>query len=257
VTRGGGLLAYSAAKRPETAAALVIGTEILTGKVADQNLRAFAETCRAIGVRLERAVTILDERAVIAAEVRALSAAYDLVVTSGGVGPTHDDLTIDGVADAFAVDVVMSPEIEAMLRRYYKERITEGHLLMARIPRGARLVVTAAMPWPTVAMENVWILPGVPQLFALKMGVLESELGGGQAFVSQAVYTHLDEGNLKPMLDRVVAEHPAVMVGSYPQWDEPRYRTKVTFDGVSEEAVARAREALVALLPADALASID
>jgi molybdenum cofactor synthesis domain-containing protein len=240
----------------ETAAALIIGTEILTGKVADANLRALACACREIGLRLERAVTILDERPVIAAEVRELASRHDLVVTSGGVGPTHDDLTIDGVADAFEVDVTTSPEIESMLRGYYKERITEGHLLMARVPRGARLVVTSEMPWPTVVMKNVWILPGVPQLFALKMAVLKSELAGRRAFVSLSVFCHLDEGNLKPFLDRVVAEHPAILVGSYPQWDEPRYRTKVTFDGTDAEAVERARRAFAASLPDGALASV-
>ncbi len=242
---------------PRRAAALIIGNELLSGKVDDANLGVLARTLRGIGVRLDRVVTVPDERALIAEEVRLLATSRDLLFTSGGVGPTHDDVTIDAVADAFDVDAIMSPDIEAMLRGYYGAALTDGHLLMARVPRGARLVVTTAMPWPTIVMRNVWVLPGVPQIFAMKMAVVASELGGGVAFVSHAVYTTLDEGPLKPLLDRVVADHPGVEVGSYPKWREPRYRTKVTFDGLDEAPVLAARAALVALLPAETVVAID
>jgi len=237
---------------PAQAAALIIGNELLTGKIADANLVVLARTLRSIGVRLERAVTILDVRATIAAEVKELSRDYDLVFTSGGVGPTHDDVTIDGIADAFDVDVEPSAVIEAMLRGYYGDKITDGHLRMARVPVGARLVTTPEMPWPTVVMRNVWVLPGIPQIFALKMPVVLAELGGGTTrFESLAVYTMLDEGALKPLLDAVVAGHPDVELGSYPKWNYPHYRTKVTFDGVDAAAVAAACEAFRAILPED------
>src|SRR5215468_4953649 len=123
-----------------TAAALVIGNELLSGKIAEGNLQVLARELRGLGVLLRRAVLILDDVEEIAREVRALGASHDVVFTSGGVGPTHDDLTIEGVARAFGVKVVVSPEIEEMIRRYYGNRVTEGHLLMARVPAGARLV---------------------------------------------------------------------------------------------------------------------
>jgi molybdopterin-biosynthesis enzyme MoeA-like protein len=176
-----------------------------------------------------------------------------VVFTSGGVGPTHDDLTIEGVARGFGVRVVVAAEIEGLIRRYYGDRVTEGHLLMARVPDGARLVSSGAIPWPTVVMRNVWVLPGVPEVFQMKLPHVRAELGGGTPFWSLSVYTRLDEGDLKPMLDRVVAAHAEVEVGSYPKWHDPEYATKLTFDGLDESKVRAARDALVAELPAGAL----
>lgn len=235
--------------RPRVAAALIIGNELLSGKIGDANLQLLAKTLQRIGVRLVRVVMVPDELETIASEVRAMTRAYDVVFTSGGVGPTHDDVTIDAVARAFEVGVVSAAEMEELLRSYYGDAITDAHLRMARVPTGAELVTTSVMPWPTVVMRNVWILPGIPEIFAMKMPVIAETLAGGPAIVSQAVFCKLDEGNLKPLLDRVVAEHPAVEVGSYPKWQEPRYRTKVTFDAPDEAAVEQARRAFEALLP--------
>jgi len=243
--------------RRSTAAALIVGNELLGGKVADENLVVLARALRAIGVRLLRAVMVPDDRQLIAAEVRALSEAHDWVFTSGGVGPTHDDLTIDAVADAFEVAVEPAPALEAMLRDYYRERITDGHLRMARAPAGARLLTGEKMPWPTVLMRNVWVLPGVPEIFAMKMDVVVAELGRDTPLSSAALYTTLDEGNLKPWLDRVVSEHPEVEIGSYPKWREPRYNTQITFDAADPDAVERARQALQALLPAEAVVELS
>ena len=121
-----------------TAAALIIGNELLSGKIAEQNLLVLSRLLRSIGIQLRRVVMILDEIDVIRDEVAALSRDHDVLFTSGGVGPTHDDLTIEGVARAFGAGVVMSAEIERLLRGYYGAAITEGHLLMARVPEGAR-----------------------------------------------------------------------------------------------------------------------
>ncbi|MEZ4444071.1 MAG: molybdopterin-binding protein [Polyangiaceae bacterium] len=241
----------------KTAAALVIGNELLSGKIADENVVVLARTLRSLGIRLLRVDMVLDEPDVITAEVRALAQSHDVLFTSGGVGPTHDDLTVDAVAAAFDVPVIMHPDVEAKLRGYYGDRLTEGHLRMARVPEGAQLVVSGALPWPTMVMHNVWILPGVPQIFAAKMDVVRAELGGGTPFVSLAVLTKLDEGPLKPLLDRVVADFPEVMVGSYPRWQHPRYRTKITFDATDDAACGAARDAFVALLPEGALVPGD
>src|SRR4051812_17570626 len=152
-----------------TAAALIIGNELLSGKVAEANLVVLARTLRPLGILLRRVVMILDEIDVIAHEVKELASTHDAVFTSGGVGPTHDDLTIQGVARAFGVDVVIARELDDLLRAYYADRITEGHLLMARVPQGARLVSSGTVQWPTVVMKNVWVLPGVPEIFKMKM----------------------------------------------------------------------------------------
>jgi molybdenum cofactor synthesis domain-containing protein len=232
-----------------SAAALIIGTEILTGKIVDRNLGVLAKTLRQLGVRLERAVTVLDDIDVIASELRGLAARHSWVFTSGGVGPTHDDLTMDAVARAFDREVEVSAELERLIRRAYGERLREGHLLMARVPAGARLVSTADVPWPTVVVENVWVLPGVPEIFALKMKQVVEVLGVSSPFVSVAAFTTLDEGHLKPMLDRIVERFPDVEIGSYPRWNDPIVRTKLTFDGRDAARCAEARDAFVVSLP--------
>jgi molybdenum cofactor synthesis domain-containing protein len=240
-----------------TAAALIIGNELLSGKIADANLLVLARALRSLGIRLRRVVMILDELDVIAEEVRALSAAHDVLFTSGGVGPTHDDVTIEGVARAFGAGVTISPEIDRLLRQYYGERITEGHLLMARIPEGARLVSSAKIPWPTVVMRNVWVLPGVPEIFQLKMPLIRAELAGDAPFISMAVFTSLDEGQIKALLDRVVIDHEDVDIGSYPKWSDPDYKTKLTFDGLIEARVRAARDAFARGLPEGAVVRIE
>lgn len=241
----------------KTAAALVIGNELLSGKIADANLVVLARTLRSVGVELRRAVVVLDDIEVIAAEVRALSSTHDWLFTSGGVGPTHDDVTIEAVARAFDAPVEMSTQLAELLRRHYAERLTEGHLLMARVPAGARLVSGETPTWPAVVMRNVWVLPGVPEIFQIKQGVIRDELAGGAPFISLAVLTTLDEGQLKPMLDRVVADHRDVAIGSYPRWSDPECRTRLTFDGQVEERVRAARDAFAASLPAGTVVRIE
>lgn len=240
-----------------TAAALIIGNELLSGKIADKNLIVLARALRSLGVQLRRVEMILDELDVIEASVRSLASSHGWLFTSGGVGPTHDDLTIEGIARAFDAPLVVSPELDAMIRGYYGDRVTESHLLMARIPSGARLVSSPEIPWPTVVMNNVWILPGVPEIFASKVPLIREALAGGRPYLSFAVYTTLDEGQLKPMLDRVVHEYRDVDIGSYPRFNEPEYRTKLTFDGFVEERLLAARDAFAKSLPPEALVRVE
>jgi len=234
---------------PKTAAALIIGNELLSGKVDEANLGVLARALREIGVVLSRVVMVQDDAPVIAREVKELAASHDWLFTSGGVGPTHDDVTIDAVALAFEVAVVSDPTLEEMIRTHYGTRTTAGHLRMALIPEGAALEVLPEIPWPTVRMRNTWVMPGVPEAFRMKIPVVLARLGGAPAFISHAVYTKLDEGDLKPLLDRVVAEFPDVEVGSYPKWSDPTYRTKLTFDGRDDARVVAARDSFVRTLP--------
>lgn len=214
----------------KTAAALLIGNELLSGKIHEANLLELARTLRALGVKLRRAVVVPDEIDVIAEEIRALSASHDLVFTSGGVGPTHDDITIDAVARAFGARTIVDPVFESMLTEVYGDRMTDGHRRMALVPEGAELVSHDDVRWPTVLMKNVWVLPGVPEAFRMKLMVVRSRVRGAAQFFGKEVFTKMDEPDLKPLLDRVVAAHPEVDVGSYPKWFDNRYKTKITFD---------------------------
>ena len=224
-----------------TAAALVIGNELLSGKVADANVHALASCLRALGIRLAKVVMLPDDIALLAEEVRALSASHDVVFTSGGVGPTHDDVTVEAIARAFQVDVVLDPKLSELLRGVYEERITDAHLLMARVPVGAVLCGAPEVQWPTPVMNNVWILPGIPDLFRLKLLTVRAWLRGPAPFVSRALFLRTEEPLLKPILDAVVLRHPSVEIGSYPKWFDPTYRTQITFDA---EALAPAQAAL-------------
>ena len=243
--------------RPKTAAALIIGNELLSGKVDEANLGVLARALRGVGVMLARVVMVQDDIDTIAREVVALAATHDWLFTSGGVGPTHDDVTIDAVATAFGVEVVSDPALEAMIRGHYAARTTPGHLRMALVPAGAILEALPEVPWPTVRIRNTWVMPGVPEAFRMKIPVVVARLGGAPAFISHAVFTKMDEGDLKPLLDRVVAEFPDVEVGSYPKWNDPTYRTKLTFDGTESAQVLAARDSFIATLPAGEPQKVD
>jgi molybdenum cofactor synthesis domain-containing protein len=232
-----------------TSAALVIGNELLTGKVAEGNLVELARTLRALGVRLGRVVIIPDTLDAIADEVRLLSSAFDVVFTSGGIGPTHDDLTAEGVARAFEVPLRIDRTIEAMLSREHGGQLSDAHRRMALVPEGATLASTDEVAWPTVVMKNVWMLPGVPEIFRMKLSVVRAWIRGPVPFVSRAVFTQLDEAELKPLLDRVVEACPSVDVGSYPKLFDATYKTQVTFDAADRAAVDLAVERFVASLP--------
>src|SRR5206468_75333 len=118
-------------------------------------------------------------------EVRILHSAYDVVFTSGGVGPTHDDITIEAIAKAFGVPAVVDGTFEAMLQNVYGDRMTDGHRRMALIPQGAELVTHDEVRWPTVRMKNVWVLPGVPEAFRMKLAVVRDHVRGSQRFVTR------------------------------------------------------------------------
>lgn len=236
-------------RSPKTAAALVIGNELLSGKVDDVNVGVLARALRQAGIALVRVVMVEDDIDVIAREVGLLSKSHDWLFTSGGVGPTHDDVTVDAVAKAFGVPVVSHPALEGMLKAHFGERLRPGHLRMALIPQGAALEALPEVPWPTILMGNTWVMPGVPEAFRMKIPVVLARLEQAPAFVSHAVYTRMDEGDLKPLLDAVVARFPDVEIGSYPKWGDRTYKTKLTFDGRDDGRTLAARDAFVATLP--------
>ena len=230
---------------PRTAAALIIGNEILSGKIVDTNTTFLARVLFELGIELRRVVVCPDEVDTIGKDLSELRATHDFVFTSGGVGPTHDDVTIDGVAESFGRPVVRSVATEKMSHDYHGERTTEAHLRMANMPEGAEMIRSSDAPWPTVVIENVFVLPGVPEIFELKLADLRKRLDEGYEFHSHSVYTLCDEGEVAGLLERIAAHFPGVMVGSYVKWQAEDYRTKLTFDGTDPELVAKAADMLV------------
>jgi molybdenum cofactor synthesis domain-containing protein len=232
-----------------TAAIGLIGDEILSGKVVDENARLLIADLRLLGVALRRIVVLPDVLDDIATTVRALSDAHTHVFTSGGVGPTHDDLTMEGIARAFGTRVVRHPLLEHKLRAYYGDRLKERNLRMAEVPEGCALVGEdeSTLGWPVVAYRNVYILPGVPQIFRRKWEAIRERFRH-TPFHLKSVFTTLDEGSIAHHLDRVVAEHAAVQVGSYPRLDDPTYRVKITLESKEGPAVEAALAVLIELL---------
>lgn len=241
----------------ETAAFLAIGNELLTGKVIEANLAPLAKTLRGLGVELTTAEILLDHVPTLAGAIARLSQAHGLLVTSGGVGPTHDDVTIEAVAKAFGRKVVREPSLVAQVQHTFGDRMTEAHLRFADVPEGAALRLAPGIEWPTPVVENVWILPGVPEVFRMKLATLRHWVKGPVPFVSHALVLNQDEVDLKPALDIVVAAHPAVSIGSYPALFNPRYRTRITFDGTSEALVLEALEDLKARVESSRVVAVE
>jgi len=227
---------------------MIIGNEILSGKIIDTNTTFLARGLFELGIELRRVVVCPDEVETISEDLTTLRMSHDLVFTSGGVGPTHDDVTIDGVAASFGRPVVRSKAVEKMIRHYYGDRATEAHFRMANMPEGEEMIRSSDAPWPTVVIENVFVLPGVPEIFELKFTDLRKRLDRGQGFHSEAVYTLSGEGEIASLLERIAKDFPGVMVGSYIKWRAEDYRTKVTFDGNDPDKVASAANTLIAEL---------
>ena len=232
-----------------TAAMLVIGNEVLTGKVEEANVVVAAKMFFELGIALRRIVVCIDDVDVIAEDVQRLSSAYDVVITSGGIGPTHDDVTYAGVAKAFGRRLVRSVELEAMLRNYHQEKklaISDAQLRMADIVEGCRLLRSPEARWPTLAIENVYVLPGVPQIFRMKIPLIREDLDQGQRLHSLSVYTRQREGEIAALLEELEARFEGVQVGSYLAWNSELYAVKVTFDGRDEAQAKAAADAFVA-----------
>lgn len=231
-----------------TVAAVIIGDEILTGKVRDANAPLLIELCRSAGAALGRIVYVGDDVPSIAEEVARCAGRYDVVLTSGGVGPTHDDCTVDGVAHAFGVGVVRDADIERLIRAFWADRFTEAALRMADVPDGARLVYGDDGLLPLVAMRNVYLLPGIPKLFASKLRALRHEMAGEPPAAAH-LYLDSDESRIAPELRRVDDEFPTVKIGSYPRLAEPDHRLWIVLEGADPEAVNGALDRLLELLP--------
>ncbi|MCC6215032.1 MAG: competence/damage-inducible protein A [Polyangiaceae bacterium] len=241
----------------DDAALLVIGNELLSGKIRDENIVELARTLRSLGVQLARVVVVPDDMSILVAEVRELASRFGVLVTSGGIGPTHDDLTIEAVARAFDRRVVTDDRLAQMIRLAYGERCSEAHLRMALVPEGCTLATTPDVRWPTILLENVWVLPGVPEVFRSKLVVLRAWLRGPRPFVTRAVYLTLEEADVKERIDRVVAEHPEVEVGSYPKWFDSAYKTKLTFDARDPGPVDAAVRRLLELVDVSAVHRVE
>jgi FAD synthetase len=229
-----------------TAAVIIIGDEILTGKFPDENGPFAIRRLRELGVELERMVVVRDHVPTIAAEVRACAAAFDWVFTSGGVGPTHDDMTLEAIGVALDEPLVERPELVALLDRFGIPR-TPAAMRMARVPASTELVVGSADELPVLIAGNIIILPGIPRLFRNKFEHIAGRLGG-ETVATARLFTDEGETAIAERLAAMDRQAPDVRIGSYPRFGEGAHRVMVTLESRDLEALRSAAEALGAQL---------
>ena len=208
-----------------TAALLVIGDEILSGRTQDKNIAQVADWLNTQGIRLEEVRVVPDNEARIADAVNELRNTYDYLLTTGGIGPTHDDITVDSIAAAFRVPVIVHPEARRILEDYYATRggVTDARLRMARVPDGAELIPNPLSGAPGVRLHNVYILAGVPSIAANMLEALDGKLQGGRPVVSVTVGAYAAESEVADLLRETEVAHSGVAIGSYPFSRDGRY----------------------------------
>ena len=241
---------------PKTAGIVLIGNEILSGKVIDANAAYLCRELRELGVEVRRIVVVPDEVPLIAEEVAAFSKAFDFVFTSGGVGPTHDDVTIEGVARAMGVPVVRHPELVTILERYYRDAVTEAALRMAEVPEGAELITGNGLRFPNIAMRNVYVLPGVPEIFRRKFDAMRERFRDAPIHLRN-VFVRIGEGTLAEYLTRLLDAFPLLLVGSYPELSNPEYQVKVTLESRDRAYLEQALAEFLEHLPGGAIVKVS
>lgn len=240
----------------KTAGIALIGNEILSGKINDVNAAYLCRELRALGVEVRKISVIPDEVDVIAREVQQFAAAYDYVFTSGGVGPTHDDVTIEGVSRAMEVAVVRAPGLVSLLEGFYKQKLNAARLKMAEVPEGSELLGGESLVFPVILIRNVYVLPGVPEIFRQKFEAIKERFRD-RPFYLKSVFVRIGEGALADFLNDLLRARPRLMLGSYPEFSHPDYKVKVTLESQDPEYLDQALAEFVGRLPRDAVVKIE
>ena len=233
-----------------TAALLIIGDEILSGRTQDKNIAQVGGWLTLQGIRLNEVRVVPDVIERIAAAVNALRAEHDYLFTTGGIGPTHDDITVDAVAHALGVPVVVHPRARAMLEDYYSTRggLNEGRLRMARVPEGAELIENRMSGAPGIRRGNLFMLAGVPHIAVQMLESLTGTIQGGRPLLSTTLGCWTAESEVAQLLAEVERAHPGCQIGSYPFFREGRVGANFVIRSTDEDALAACEADLLARL---------
>ncbi|MEM7702840.1 MAG: molybdopterin-binding protein [Pseudomonadota bacterium] len=220
-----------------TAGLVIIGDEILSGRTHDKNISQVASWLQVQGIRLAEVRVVADDQDAIVEAVNALRARNDYLFTTGGIGPTHDDITVDAVAAALGVDVIIHPEARALLERYYADKggINEGRLRMARVPDGADLIPNRMSGAPGIRRGNVILMAGVPHITAGMLDALTGKLEGGAPLMSETVGGWIPESEVADLLRETEAAHDNCQIGSYPFFRDGKVGSNFVIRSTSEE----------------------
>jgi molybdenum cofactor synthesis domain-containing protein len=231
--------------RSVIAALVVIGEEILSGRTSDENIAYIAAYLTRIGISLREVRVVADIEAEIVAAVNELRPRFTYVFTTGGIGPTHDDVTTDAIAKAFGVEVVVDPEaVAAMRQRFSGTELTPARLRMARIPQGAELIDNAISRAPGFMLGNVIVMAGVPRIMQVMLDAVSPRLAKGRPMLARSVRIDAPEGDAAPGLAEIQSAHPEVKIGSYPFFENKRLGTYVVLRSTNGTKLATALDAL-------------
>jgi molybdenum cofactor synthesis domain-containing protein len=233
-----------------TAGLVVIGDEVLSGRTPDRNVSQIGIWLNLQGIRLAEVRIVADDMAAIGEAVMALRARHDYLFTTGGIGPTHDDITIEAIAAAFGVEVVIHPRARTVLEEYYATRggLTEARLRMARVPAGAELIENRMSGAPGIRLGNVFILAGVPHIAAQMIDALTGTLEGGRPLLSTVIGCWVPESEVAELLRGTEHSHPGCQIGSYPFFREGRVGANFVIRSTDQDRLDRCAEALAAAL---------
>ncbi len=242
-----------------TAALIVIGDEILSGRTQDRNIAQIAAWLNVQGIRLSEVRVVADVQPRIVDALDALRGVHDYCFTTGGIGPTHDDITIDAVAAALGVAVVIHPEARAILERYYADKggINEGRLRMARVPEGAELIPNHLSGAPGIRIGNLFVMAGVPHITAGMLDALTGTLEGGRPLVSVTVGAYAPESEVAELLRTTEKANEGVAIGSYPFFKQGRVGSNFVVRSEDEALARRVVEALSQGLEAEGYEPVD
>lgn len=232
-----------------TAAMLVIGDEILSGRTRDANMHFLAQELTKVGIDLREVRIVSDDRQAIVSALNALREAYDTVITSGGIGPTHDDITADCVAAAFGVHIDVRDDARALLQDYYESTgkdFNEARKRMARIPDGATLIDNPVSIAPGFSIDNVHVMAGVPSVFQAMVASVIPTLTGGAPMLSQSLRVQRGEGDIAGPLGVIADAYPGVSIGSYPFQQNGAYGSNVVVRGTDGAQIDEVMQRLVA-----------
>ncbi|MEL7188961.1 MAG: molybdopterin-binding protein [Pseudomonadota bacterium] len=236
----------TASEKIWTAGLVIIGDEILSGRTQDKNISQVASWLQVQGIRLAEVRVVSDDEDRIVEAVNALRKDNDYLFTTGGIGPTHDDITVDAVAKALGVEVIIHPEARAILEKYYADKgdVNEGRLRMARVPDGAELIPNRMSGAPGIRRDNVILMAGVPHIAAGMLDALTGKLEGGAPLISETIGSWVAESEIASLLREVEEAHEGCQIGSYPFFREGKVGANFVIRSTSQETVQSAVDSL-------------